>query len=473
VPLVAHDPYFSVWSCADRLTDDSTRHWTGTKQALTSMIRIDGKAYRLMGDEPKQVPALPQKKLEVLPTRTIYDFEGDSVHVKLTFMTPALPDDLEVLSRPLTYLTWDVRVVDGQEHEITIFFSASPALVVNEPSQKVDFVIIGGPLLISKMGSEEQPILQKKGDNLRIDWGYLYVGADGKQSKVRCHTVSSLQNNPEDKFINVFDLKVIGKAGHILDLGKVKDQKSAHVLLAYDDEYSIVYFGRKLRPYWRWKRMDAQGLLNQAEMDYEKLKTRCEAFDKELMADLTKVGGVQYAQLAALAYRQCLAANKLVADANGQPLLFPKENFSNGCIATVDVIYPMDPLFLLLSPTLAKASLVTVLNYAASPRWKFPFAPHDLGTYPIANGQVYGGGEKTEVDQMPVEESGNMLLLLAAIAQIDGNADFAKPYWPQLQKWAEYLEAKGFDPERTNFALTISPAISPIMSTSPPRRLRR
>ena len=47
---------------------------------------------------------------------------------------------------------------------------------------------------------------------------------------------------------------------------------------------------------------------------------------------------------------QAFAAHKLVADADGTALYFPKENFSNGCIGTVDVFYPSAPIFLLLNP---------------------------------------------------------------------------------------------------------------------------
>jgi len=93
VPLVACDPYFSIWSPADKLTDADTVHWTGKPHRLTSLVRIDGKPFRLMGKEPASLPALPQVGVEVLPTRTIYSFEGEGTRLTLTFMTAALPEE--------------------------------------------------------------------------------------------------------------------------------------------------------------------------------------------------------------------------------------------------------------------------------------------------------------------------------------------------------------------------------------------
>ena len=457
VPLIACDPYFSIWSRADSLTDTFTSHWTGKRQSLTSLIRIDGAVYRLMGDTPAELPALTQESVVVLPTRTIYEFSGHGVDVTLTFLTPALPDDIDILSRPVTYVAWDVQPTDGAAREVALYFSASGELAVDAPEQEVEWGRVDSPTLdILRIGSTEQPVLEKDGDDLRIDWGYAYI-AVGKLSASTYAgsfdaatqaftTDGSVPASDDSRGPRAADddLPVLAVG---FDLGAVTERASRRITVAYDDEYSIEYMGRRLRPYWRRGGMDAVELLETSEREAEDLAERCARFDEELVDDLTRIGGPKYARLCALGYRQAQAANKVAADANGCPLMFPKENFSNGCIGTVDVIYPMIPQFLLLSPTLAKAAIAPVLDYAASERWRFPFAPHDLGRYPHANGQVYGGGEETEDRQMPVEESGNMILLVAAVAQAEGSAAFASRYWPQLTEWAEYLADKGFDPE--------------------------
>ncbi|MHB9006020.1 MAG: glutaminase family protein [Limisphaerales bacterium] len=457
-PLVACDPYFSIWSPADRLTDEDTVHWTGKPHRLSSLVRIDGQAYRVMGASPGTVPALEQKSLTVLPIRTIYTFEGAGVALTLTFMTPALPEDLDLLSRPVTYVTYDFQATDGKNHDVQLHFDASGELAVNTGDQQV----IGrageavGDLRTLVIGSKDQAILAKKGDDLRIDWGYLYVAAlDASFSSHLVASPTAMRHSfVERGLVNgTVDVPQPAPADQVavalsMDLRNVgAEPVSRWLVLAYDDLYSIQYMKQNLRPYWRRHGWEAAELLTASAKEYESLQQRCAAFDEELMADLTRAGGEKYAKLCALAYRQCFAAGKFVADANGQPLQFSKENHSNGCIGTSDVFYPMAPQFLLLGPSLAKSFLVPFMNYAASERWKFPFAPHDLGTYPHANGQAYGGGERSEENQMPVEESGNLLLLFGAVAQMEGNADFAGLYWKQLEQWAEYLKEKGFDPE--------------------------
>ena len=452
VPLITHNPYLSIWSEADHLNDKTTTHWTRRDHALVSLIRIDGKTQRLMGNDPAALPAMPQVTVKVLPTRSIYDFDDSHVHVTMTFMTAALPHDLDVLTRPLSYINWEVRSVDGASHAVSIYDSTSSQLAVNTPEQKVQWSREAmGPLTALRVGTEAQTYFTPAGDDTRITWGYAYTAAPTGDAKAAIGGNGLLLN----EFISRGELPTQDDAkmpravkddqpvmAFAFNLGTVTDKPVArHLTVAYDEIYSIKYFGEKLRPYWRRNGATPSDLLQTADLEFPILLKRCEEFDRELMADLTKVGGARYAQISALAYRQCLAANGYAADDNKQLLMFTKENTSNGDIATVDVFYPQDPIFILLSPTMAKASVVAVMDYAKSSHWKFPNAPHDLGTYPIARGTDDGG------EGMPVEESGNMLLLCDAIAHAEGNADFVTPWWPQLTQWAKYLEQYGLDPE--------------------------
>jgi hypothetical protein len=427
---------------ADAPTDQPTKHWTGADQPLIGLVRYEGKSYRFLGTQPRNVPALKMTARTVTPTRTIYKYAQDGLEFELTFFTPAFADDLEVLSRPVTY----IRV--SASRRVQVWFDAAASIAVNTPDQAV----VASRLLTRtfnavRAGSQAQMLLNRSGDNLRIDWGWLYLAAE----KAPLFVTTARQRGqfaetgaaPEEDDVD-FPRPAGSRNAPILAAKLDLDPGAAQqLLLAYDDLFSIQYFNRNLRPWWRRTGMGPLELLAAAFRDAPSLLQKAERVDNDLIAQFTKAGGAKYAEIASLAYRQAFAAHKMVADLDGTLLYFSKENFSNGCIATVDVTYPSAPLFLWLQPKLLRGMLEPIFQYSALPRWRWPFAPHDLGTYPLANGQVYGGGEVTEENQMPVEESGNLLLLTAALDDLE----LARKYWPQLTKWAHYLQEKGLDPE--------------------------
>ena len=272
IPLVACDPYFSIWSASNKLTESDTTHWTGKPQRLHSAVTIDGKTWRVIGVEPAGTPALPQTSVTVLPTRTIYQFSSPAVTLTLSFMTPSLPDRIDLLSWPVTYVTFAVRSADGKPHRVSVDFEASPDLAVNDPGQPVVWSrpVIEGLSSVSA-GSKIQAVLGRSGDDLRIDWGYLYLGTP------QAHRPTWHEHRLT------------------MDLGQVgTTETSRWLMLAYDDLYAIQYMGHNLRPYWRRKGWEAADLLNAAASSYGDLSRRCAGFDNELMADLKSAGGEAY-----------------------------------------------------------------------------------------------------------------------------------------------------------------------------------
>lgn len=379
-----------------------------------------------------------QQSVQLKATQTIYNLNCGGVDIQMTFTSPLLLNDLNLLSRPVSYISFKAKSLDGKPHDVQVSFGASTDIAVNSSTQEVKTEkYTSEHVSILKAGTTEQTLLTRKDNDSRIDWGYAYLATPLDQNSSQFISdsfgINSKKSNTstgKQLFLNT-----------ILNLGKVTAQPSEqYVMLGYDDLYSVQYFGKNLKPWWK-NTADStiEKQLNKASRDYISIIKKCMTFDDEMYTKAVKIGGISYAKLCELAYRQSIAAHKLVKSPQGDILFLSKENFSGSFINTVDVTYPSAPLFLQYNPELMKGMLNGIFYYSESGKWNKPYPAHDLGSYPLANGQTYG-------EDMPVEEAGNMMIITAAIAKAEGNADYARKHWKTLTTWAEYLKKEGFDP---------------------------
>lgn len=387
-----------------------------------------------------------QKSVSVLATNTYYTFACGPVELDVVFTAPMLINDYDLLSSPVNYISYQVRSVDNKVHDVQFYLGASTFLAVNKTNQPtISSTVINKGVKYLKTGTIEQPILAKTGDGICIDWGYFYL------PNINGEVCLDSDNDIKASFFSDGTLpqgktEIVNRKpstsptlAYVHDFGKVA-QASSYTLLGYDEIEDIEYFYNRYKGYWAHNGsvtiFDQFDKLNRA---YSGIMERCRAFDKMIYDDGVAAGNVKYAEILSGSYRHVIAAHKLFEDKDGNLLFFSKENNSNGCVNTVDLTYPEAPLFLAYNPELQKAMMTSIFDYSLSGRWTKPFAAHDLGQYPRANNQVYGG-------DMPLEEAGNMITLAAMLTKIDGNTTYVNKYWDILKTWADYLVENGQDP---------------------------
>lgn len=481
VPLIANDPMFNLWSFADHLNDDTTRHWTGVRQFMIGVLNVDGIVYEFLGtlspDNRRYFAGyekLPQVDCEIRPMTTRYRFENDKIELELTFTSPLLLNDLELLSRPVSYMSYRITARDGKAHNVRMYYGFSAEFCVSDLTDSVELGMRGNTIYFS---SGTDRMLKRWGDDHRIEWGSFHVAAPGCalsamslrhfQRKIKRESLNLLQPvnycdyqgpNNENCGPDAIELYQPVQVGSCLPTIVAEETFTVdavshenHITLAYDDVKSIQYFGENIDAYWRKDGQSFDNMLATAMAEYDDILLKVKAFEDTLLEKANAVSP-HYAQLLSLSYRQTISGHKLTWH-NGELQFFSKENYSNGCIATVDITYPSMPLFLLYAPELIEGMLNPVFKLVEKGLWNYPFAPHDVGRYPLANGQIYGFDFRyrrrvpdPRDSQMPVEECGNMLLCVAALCRAEKRYDYFKKHELLLTQWADYLVNTGFDP---------------------------
>ena len=398
-----------------------------------------------------------QESCYVLPTSTYYSFTCGPVDLDVVFTAPFLMDDVELMSTPINYISYQVTANDEEEHDVQFYYGTTPELVVDNNNQAtVSSIVEDGERQYVKSGSVDQKILGKAGDLITIDWGYLYLpnvnGAVAVADQdLTMSTFLATGTLPESTSpVTSTEESEMPQLSFVHDFGTVS-QASSYMMFGYDEIYDIRYMDRNYKGYWARNGKTIQQAFAEFQQNYDDIMARCKVQDQIIYDDGLAAGNVKYAELLCASYRHCIAAHKIFEDNKGNLLFFSKENNSNGCVNTVDLTYPSAPLFLLYNTELMKGMCTSILDYCQSDRWGFDFAAHDLGTYPHANNQVYAdrfpSSDGGFGGNMPIEESANIVILAAAISDIDGNTEWADRYWQTLTKWTNYLVENGQDPE--------------------------
>jgi len=465
VPLAVRSPYLSTWLATDNLPGTWPSFWTGRITAMAGLATIDGTPYVFLGapslPNTTPFPTMRQISVETTATSSQFVLQQGGVELDITFLSPVEPGDLSKQSMPLSYVSAQAHSVDDKPHKVSLYFDISGEWASGNADTPITwdeqrYSGVGGANLISLSCTPAAPrVFAEANDS--AEWGTVVwstqdrpgltwqIGGDAAvRSQLISHgtlldTVDQRKPRPINDQYPVF--------GFNLDLGTVsrKPAEPFVISIGHVREPAINYLGTPLPPLWKSYYPTWQAMVAAFHADYDAAGQRADQLDRKINTDAERAGGPRYAALCSLALRQAYAGTELVSH-NGQPWAFLKEISSDGNVTTIDVTYPCMPVFLYADPAYLGLLLAPILDYVENNTYPKPFAPHDLGShYPNATGHLNGQGE----EDMPVEESANMLIMAATLINrlpAPAATTFAQQHYKICKQWADYLVGNALDP---------------------------
>ena len=398
---------------------------------------------------------------QVLATSTYYNFTCGPVNLDLVFTAPMVMDNLDLISTPVNYVSYRINSTDGNPHSVQLMFDTTPELATSsatEPALSRYATDTNHNYDYLYTGVIGQNQLGSTGDVVTLNWGCFYLpDVNGTVAMNDMNTVEAAFVGEGKLADNVGHRYTSNNESNMPELAYFHDfgttaADSSFMMLAYDEVKDVRYLGQDYKGYWARSGKTITQAIAEYRDNYRDNMEKARNWDARIYDDALKAGNEKYAETLSACYRQVLGAHKLFQDKDGTLLYFSKEDNSGGFINTVDVFYPAAPLMLCYNTSLIKASLDGIFKYCDdSNRWGFPFPCHDLGIYPLAEGQRYAithpGSNGDFGGNMPIEEAGNMVCLATMISLMDKDITWAASHWSDLTKWTDYLSENGQDPD--------------------------
>ncbi|KAI4960699.1 hypothetical protein J4E86_002324 [Alternaria arbusti] len=415
----------------------------------TGLIKVDGNTFVWMGKPDGYNDFANQTSYEYTSTKSIFTITaGDTVQLKVTFLSPITPNDFKRQSLIFSYMDVEVSSLDGSQHDVQIYTDISAEWTSGDVAAVAEwsYGTTSDGIGYHKIWKQGQQSLSEVND--RAEWGNWYYSTEaveglthksGADSEVRdaFDNDGSLDNAEDSGFrpINA-EWPVFGYA---LNMGSVgSDVKSQLYTIGLCQDDAIQFLGadglNNVPSLWKSYFQDDLAALSFFYKDYQESNRLSTELDDKISKDSKAAAGDDYAVLTSLAARQAFGATQLVGTQE-KHYLFLKEISSNGNMQTVDVIYPATPIFYYTNPELVKLLLDPHFENQESGHYPNKFAIHDLGAhYPNATGHPDGLDE-----HMPLEECGNHMFMMLAYVQLSGNTDYITQHYPILKQWTEYL----------------------------------